>query len=67
METTIIDESQIENILKRIIVELLENKNEKFFQIINEAIEDFAIGQAIKEGLSSEIIPESDIWNELRK
>ncbi len=63
----VIDEKQMENIMKKAIVSLLEEKNEKFIKIISESFEDFALGKAIKEGMDTDNIPEYEVMEELEK
>lgn len=67
MTITIKDEALIENALKKVIVELLQEKNEKFISIISEAFEDFVMGEAIKEGLDSDLVSKKEIYDVLNK
>jgi len=48
-------------------VELLQENRGEFISIISESLEEFAIGEAIKEGLKSKTIQKEEILKELEE
>ncbi len=66
MEIIIKDNKLTEEILKKAIIGLLKEKNELLIQVIKEAIEEFALGEAIKEGLNTENVSKEEIFNILK-
>ena len=60
MELTI-NETQAKELLKQIMVELVEEKRDLFYEIIVEALEEVGLANAIREGRQNEFVPEAQI------
>jgi len=60
MELSINDE-KIRGILKEILIEMIQEKRELFYEIIVEAIEEVALANAITEGRKDEFVSEDRI------
>ncbi len=66
MDITISDE-RFKETLKEVLVELLQENRGEFISIISESLEEFAMGEAIKEGLKSKTIQKEKIFKELEE
>jgi len=62
MELLISDEKTKE-LLTEVIVELIENKREIFYDIILEALEEIGLANAVSEGRKNEFVSEDRIFN----
>ncbi len=62
-----LDETKLKELLKAAIVELLQEQQEEFSQILAEALEDIAMKNAIKEGENTETVSRDDIFKILQK
>ena len=62
MELTISDEKTKE-LLTEILVEMMENKRDIFREIFSEALEEFGLVNAIKEGRKDDFVNEEEIMN----
>jgi len=60
MELTI-SERQVKELLKEILIELMEEKHDLFFEILLEAIEEIGLANAIREGRQDEFVSEDRI------
>ena len=60
METTL-NEEQIRRIMKDVIFELLTTKRDLFKEILEEVIEDIALGRAIEEGRKDDFVSKGEI------
>lgn len=56
-----IDETQAKKLLKEIIIELVQERQELFSEIIAEAIEEIGLAEAIREGRQNEFVSEEEI------
>jgi hypothetical protein len=65
MELTI-NEEQAKELLKEVLVELMEEKRELFFEVMLEAIEETGLANAIREGRQNEFVSEEQILAILR-
>lgn len=61
MPEIILDASQLKEILKTALIEVLHEQKEVFAEIIFEAIEDVALAKAIEEGEKTEIVSRASI------
>ncbi len=61
-----IDETKLKELLKAAIVELLQEQQEEFSEILAEALEDIAMKNAIKEGENSETVSRDAIFKILQ-
>jgi hypothetical protein len=60
MELTI-DEVQAKRLIKEALVELVRERQDLFFELIVEAIEEIGLVEAIREGRQNEFVPEEEI------
>jgi Asp-tRNA(Asn)/Glu-tRNA(Gln) amidotransferase C subunit len=56
-----VEEQHIKDLLKQAILELLEERQDIFRQLVAEAMEDLALINAIKEGEATETISREEI------
>ncbi|MBD2545774.1 hypothetical protein [Planktothricoides raciborskii] len=61
-----LDETKLKELLKAAIVELLQEQQEEFSEILAEALEDIAMKNAIKEGENSETVSRDAIFKILQ-
>jgi hypothetical protein len=60
-----IDEDRLKEVLKKAIVEVLEERRDLFSDLIAEVIEDLALIRAIQEGEATESISRAEIFQVL--
>lgn len=60
MELTL-DEVQAKKLIKEALVELVRERQDLFFELIVEAIEEIGLVEAIREGRQNEFVPEEEI------
>jgi len=65
MELTI-NEKQVKALLKEVLIELLEEKRDLFYEVLLEAIEEIGLANAIREGRQNEFVSEEQILAILR-
>jgi hypothetical protein len=65
MELTI-NEKQAKALLKEVLIELLEEERDLFFEVMLEAIEEIGLANAIREGRQNEFVSEEQILAVLR-
>ncbi|NEQ45076.1 MAG: hypothetical protein F6K00_16535 [Leptolyngbya sp. SIOISBB] len=56
-----LDDYQTKELLKEVLVEILQEKREVFYELILEALEDVGMAKAIEEGEETEFVDTSDI------
>jgi len=56
-----LDEKRMRKVMKDVLVEMMTEKKELFYDLILEAIEEVALGKAIKEGRKDQYVAESKI------
>jgi hypothetical protein len=61
-----ISEEKTKEFLKEILVELIESKQELFYEIVTEALEDIGLGKAIAESRNDEFVSEEEIFTILK-
>lgn len=62
MELTISDEKTKE-LLTEVLIEMIQQKREVFYEIVLEALEDVGLANAISEGRRNEFVGEDEIMN----
>jgi hypothetical protein len=62
MSETTLNTSQLKDLIKTAIVEILQEQQEIFTDIIIEAMEDIALAKAIEEGESTETVGREAIF-----
>jgi len=61
MPTTVLDREQTKDLLRHVLIELLEERRTEFQELIMEALEDVALANAIREGRKDEFVSEAEI------
>jgi hypothetical protein len=61
-----ISEKQAKALLKEVLIELLEEEQDLFFEVMLEAIEEIGLANAIREGRQNEFVSEEQILAILR-
>jgi hypothetical protein len=61
MTTATVDEEKLKDLLKSALVEALKEHRELVQDIVEEALEDFALARAIEQGLGSESVSRSEV------
>lgn len=59
--TVSLEEEKVRDLLKEILLELIEDRPELFHALVLEAIEDAGLSAAIREGESGELVDEVEI------
>ncbi len=65
MNSLNVDESKLKDIFKKAIIEVLQEKKELVAELIEEALEDEALANAIKAGEKTKTIPRSHVFKML--
>jgi len=60
MEVTI-SEAKAKELIKEVVIELVKEKHDLFFEIIVEAMEEIGLANAIREGRQNEFVSEEHI------
>ncbi len=58
----LIDDVQIKQLFKAALVEVIEERADWFSQLFLDALEDIALGRAIKEGLQTETVSREEVF-----
>ena len=61
-----INEKQVKELLKQVLLELMEEERDLFFEVMLEAIEEIGLANAIREGRQNEFVNEEQILAILR-
>jgi hypothetical protein len=62
MEQIAFDENRLKNVLKTALIEVLEERRALFSELFSEALEDFALVNAIKEGETTKAASKEEIY-----
>ena len=62
-----IPESDLKELIKTALEELIKEKPEMFKEILEELLEDYALGKAIEEGLRTENVSGEEVLKTLNK
>jgi hypothetical protein len=60
---TVMDEGRLKQIFKEALVEMLEEKQDLFHDIVVEAMEDIALSRAIQEGQESGVATKKEVFD----
>ena len=63
MQTSIVDKGELRTILKELLIELLQERDESIYLLFQEVIEDLALIRAIEEGLTTETVSRDTIFS----
>ncbi len=61
MELTIVDET-LKPLLEEVLIKMIREKRDVFYDIFMEALEDIALGNAIQEGRQNHFVSEERIF-----
>jgi hypothetical protein len=61
MATILLDEQQFKNLLKETLIELFEERQDLFFGIVAEAIEEIGLANAIRAGRKNDFVDKERI------
>ncbi|MCD6291630.1 MAG: hypothetical protein J7M34_14115 [Anaerolineae bacterium] len=61
MPAPVLDEEQVKNLIRQVLVELLEERRSEFHELVMEAIEEIALANAIRAGRKNEFVSEDEI------
>lgn len=67
MFETTLDSNQLKELLKAVLIEILQDQKEVFTDIIFEAMEDIALAKAIEEGENTETVSREAIFKILNQ
>jgi len=65
MAHTRLDETQIKELFKQALVELLQERKDLFYELAAEIVEDFALLRAIKEGEETATVGKEEVFRVL--
>ncbi len=66
MATTDLDSSSLKQALKEALAETLQEQRGLFQEVFAEVLEDFALGEAIREGRKTELVSREEVFRALR-
>ncbi|MDJ0658331.1 MAG: hypothetical protein QNJ42_02455 [Crocosphaera sp.] len=58
---SLINEEKTKELLKEILIEMMQSKREIFYEIVLEALEEIGLANAIIEGRSNQFVSEEEI------
>ena len=67
MSSILIDEAKLKEALKSAIVEILEERKDLVREVLEEALEDIALGRAIEEGDQSGLVTREEVLGALER
>ena len=62
MSIASLNETQMKDLFKQAIIELLHERRELFYELFSEVFEDFALVNAIKEGEFTESVSRAEVF-----
>ncbi len=62
MAYTTLDETQIKELFKQALEELLQERKDLLYELFTEIIEDFGLLRAIREGEDTAIVPREEVF-----
>ena len=65
MSYTTLDETRIKDLFKQAFVELLQERKDLFYELVTDAVEDFALLNAIKEGEDTVMVCREEVFQVL--
>lgn len=60
-----LDEGRIKEILKQALLEVLEERRDLLYDVLAEAMEDFALAKAVQEGESTDSVTREEVFETL--
>ena len=62
MATATIEEEKLKDLVKTALIEVLETRRDLMQDIVEEAMEDFALSRAIEQGMGSEKVSRDEVF-----
>jgi hypothetical protein len=66
MSSTIADKTELRTLLKELLIELLQERDEEISTLLTEVIEDITLANAIEKGESTELVSRDTIFKILQ-
>lgn len=66
MTSAIADKAQLRSLLKELLVELLQDRDEEISTLLTEVMEEISIANAIEEGATTELVSRDAIFKILQ-
>lgn len=66
MISTIADKAELRTLLKELLIELLQERDEEISTLLTEVIEDITLANAIEEGETTELVSRDTIFKILQ-
>ena len=66
MEITI-SEDRAKELLKQVLIELLQERRDLFYEVMLDAMEEVGLANAIREGRQNECVSENDLLTVLKE
>jgi hypothetical protein len=66
MSSTIADKTELRTLLKELLIELLQERDEEISMLLTEVIEDITLANAIEKGETTELIRRDTIFKILQ-
>lgn len=67
MVAPVLGEAELKQALKSALVEVLEERSDLLCDVLAEVLEDIALGRAIREGESSEVVSRDEVFRILER
>ncbi len=67
MISTIANKAELRSLLKELLIELLQERDEEISTLITEVIEDITLAKAIEEGETTELVSRDRIFKILQQ
>ncbi len=61
MAEIVLDEKKAKDLMREVLVEMLQDQRSSFYALLMEAIEEAALGSAIREGRQGEYVAEEEV------
>lgn len=62
MATATIEEGKLKDLIKTALIEVLETRRDLMQEIVEEAMEDFALSRAIEQGMTSKKASRDEVF-----
>jgi len=67
MISTIADKTELRSLLKELLIELLQERDEDISTLLTEVIEDITLANAIEQGETTELVSRNSIFKILQQ
>lgn len=64
---TALKNDQLKNLMKECLIEILEERRDLFYELVEESLEDIALARAIDEGLVDENVGRDEVMKVLER